>query len=119
LHRHEWIKHGTCYSSTPEEYFRESIMLADQVNNSVLRDFFAANIGQSVEVSDIKAKFDEAFGAGASSKLKVHCTDGMISELWINLKGEVESDTSFSSLLENAEQAGAGCQNGIIDPVGF
>jgi ribonuclease T2 len=119
LHRHEWIKHGTCYSSTPEEYFLESIMLTDQVNTSVLRDFFAANIGQSVEVSEIKVKFDEAFGDGASGKLNVRCTDGMISELWINLKGEVENDTSLSALLENAEQAASGCQNGMIDPVGF
>ncbi|MBU0946551.1 MAG: ribonuclease T2 [Proteobacteria bacterium] len=119
LHRHEWIKHGTCYSTTPEEYFKESIMLADQLNTSVLRDYFVANIGKNVEVSEIRAKFDEAFGEGASSKLKVHCADGMISELWINLTGEVENHTPLSSLLENAEQAAAGCQNGIIDPVGF
>lgn len=119
LHRHEWIKHGTCYSSTPEEYFLESIKLTDQVNSSVLRDFFVDNIGKRVEVSEINAKFDEAFGDGASNKLKVHCTNGMISEMWINLKGEVESDTPLSSLLQSAEQADAGCRNGIIDPVGF
>lgn len=119
LHRHEWIKHGTCYSTTPEEYFLESIMLADQVNSSVVRDFFAANIGQSVSASEIRTKFDEAFGPGASSKLKIYCSNGMISELWINLSGEVVDDTPLSSLLKNAKQADAGCQNGLIDPVGF
>lgn len=119
LHRHEWIKHGTCYSTTPEEYFRESIMLADQVNSSGVRDFFVANIGQRVESAEIRARFEEAFGNGAGSKVKVRCSDGMISELWINLKGEVEDETAFSSLLEHADEADGGCGNGIIDPVGF
>ncbi|HEY9768528.1 MAG TPA: hypothetical protein V6C71_08460 [Coleofasciculaceae cyanobacterium] len=31
LHLHEWYKHGTCYQGTPEEYFRESLDLLDQV----------------------------------------------------------------------------------------
>lgn len=119
LQRHEWTKHGTCYSTTAEEYFVESIMLADQVNESVVRDFFADNIDKSITSADVKAKFDAAFGAGAGNKVRVKCNSGMISELWINLKGEIEEDTSIKDLLKNAPPASSSCGDGLVDPVGF
>lgn len=119
LHRHEWIKHGTCYSSTPEEYYRESILLTDQINTSVIRDLFAKNIGQSISSSQIKAKFDEAFGQGAGDKVQVKCDDGMIVEMWINLHGIIEDDTHMSDLFHNANAASASCTSGVIDAAGF
>ncbi len=119
LHRHQWIKHGTCYSATPEEYFRESIMLADQVNTSAVRDFFAANIGKTVSAADIKAKFDAAFGAGAGDKVKIKCSNGMIAELWININGEIDEHTQLKDLLKNADHASSSCREGLIDPVGY
>ena len=34
LDRHEWIKHGTCYSgSDADTYFREAVSLIDEVNH--------------------------------------------------------------------------------------
>ncbi|MFC1603227.1 ribonuclease T [Pseudomonadota bacterium] len=119
LQRHEWIKHGTCYSPTPEEYYTESMTLALKINNSVVRDFLAANIGKRVTASEIKAKFDKAFGNGAGSKVNVRCSSGMISELWINLKGNIEANSNISTLLENAAHTGSNCQSGVIDPAGF
>ncbi len=119
LHRHEWIKHGACYSTTPEEYFRESIMLIDQVNASEVRDFIVANIGRTITAGDIKAKFDAAFGSGAGGKVRIKCSEGMISEIWINLNGEIELGTSLTDLLKNADQASPSCKSGIVDPVGF
>ncbi|MDJ0805888.1 MAG: ribonuclease T2 [Gammaproteobacteria bacterium] len=119
LHRHEWIKHGTCYSSTAEEYYRESILLIDQVNGSRVRDLFASNIGQRITSAQIKAKFDQAFGAGAGDKVQVKCDEGMIVELWINLKGVINDDTKLSGLLQGAAPASASCAGGIVDPVGF
>jgi len=119
LHRHEWIKHGTCYSPTTEEYFRESIMLAEQVNASEVRNFFADNIGKRIQVSAIKAKFDAAFGPGAGNKVRIKCNDGMISEMWINLSGEIDGHSKLSDLLIEADPASSSCDAGIVDPVGF
>lgn len=119
LHRHEWIKHGTCYSTTPEEYYRESIILTDQINASTVRDLFAENIGRIISSSEIKAKFDEAFGAGSGDKVQVKCDDGMIVEMWINLNGEIENSTKISDLFQHADPASSSCESGIIDPVGF
>ncbi len=119
LQRHEWVKHGSCYSTTPEEYYRESIMLADQINASEVRDFIAANVGNSVSTDDIKEKFDSAFGAGAGAKVHIQCSNGLITELWINLEGNIDSSTQLSELLDDAVQASPSCQSGTIDPVGF
>lgn len=119
LHRHEWIKHGTCYAPTPEEYFTESIMLTEQINASAVRDYFAENIGQNIFVSEVKAKFDEAFGPGAGDKIKVKCKNNMITELWVNLKGEITSQSKLSTLLQHADSASSSCRNGLVDPVGY
>ena len=119
LHRHEWIKHGTCYSPTEEEYFMESILLTEQINASVVRDYFSGNIGKTIPVSEIKAKFDQAFGPGAGDKVKVKCSNGMITELWINLKGEITSLSDLSFLIQSAKPAASSCPSGRVDPVGF
>ncbi|MGI9354531.1 MAG: ribonuclease T2 family protein, partial [Rhizobiaceae bacterium] len=32
LLRHEWIKHGTCYSAKPERYYCDSLKLMEGIN---------------------------------------------------------------------------------------
>lgn len=119
LHRHEWTKHGTCYNASPEEYFRESILLTGQVNASVVREFFAANIGRQVTARDIQARFDRAFGTGAGGKVRVACDGGSISELQINLRGNIDDGSRLAELLKDADPAPSSCRSGRIDPVGF
>ena len=119
LHRHEWIKHGSCYSLTPEEYFRESILLTEQINASAVRDFFAAHIGQTISADEIKARFDASFGKGAGDKIRVRCDNGMLRELWINLKGEIDEHSRIEDLLARAARASSSCKEGLIDPVGY
>lgn len=119
LHRHEWVKHGTCYSSTPEEYYQESIMLADQINNSAVRKLFADNIGNQLTSVEIKDRFNSSFGAGTGDKVRVKCSNGLITELWINLKGTIEASTDIRLLFQEAPDAGSSCRSGIIDAVGF
>jgi hypothetical protein len=43
----------------------------------------------------------------------------MISELWINLQGEIDENTQLESLLNNAKKASPSCSEGIVDPVGY
>ncbi len=119
LHRHEWIKHGSCYNADPETYFQESIMLMRQVNRSAVRDYFSANIGKTVSVANIREKFDQAFGDGAGKKINVKCSSGMITELWINLKGEITPQSDVALLLKNADMATSKCRSGVIDPVRY
>lgn len=125
LHLHEWYKHGTCYSETPEEYYQESLMLLDQVNHSSVRQLIASNIGELIVGEEMRDEFDEAFGEGLGEKVRIRCSDDpdeestMIGELWINLQGEIEADTSLTNLLENAPDAGSSCAIGEVDPAGF
>ena len=126
LHLHEWYKHGTCYSNSPEEYFQESIALLDQVNNSSVRDMFVRNIGNFVSSKEIRNQFDRAFNDGAGSKVQVQCQrdidedrNDMVIELQLNLRGNIQPDTLIGSLLKAGQTVPAGCTLGEIDPAGF
>lgn len=124
LHRHEWVKHGTCYSATAQEYYSESLALLGQLNGSAVQDLVEDNIGRSVTAAQIRTAFDRAFGRGAGERVSVHCSrDGerwMIGELRLNLFGDIAADSSLGELLLAAEPVSAGrCSRGVIDAVGF
>jgi ribonuclease T2 len=119
LHQHEWKKHGTCYKTSPERYFKDSILLINQLNNSGVRDFFMRNIGQTVTLKQIRFAFDKAFGQGSGKKVKMNCYKGLITELQINLQGNISQIEKMSKLLKNAKNTQNGCLKGKIDRVGF
>ena len=125
LDRHEWIKHGTCYSASAQMYFSDSIKLLDAINVEPLRKFFTSNIGKSVQAKDIRSLFDRVFGRGSGQRVRVLCKkDGnrtLISELYIHLRSRVERGElePVDKLLANAKPVKMGCRSGIIDPVGF
>ncbi len=47
LQKHEWIKHGTCYGTDENIYFKDAIELLKQINSSKVRELFAKNIGKT------------------------------------------------------------------------
>lgn len=73
LHRHEWIKHGTCYSAQPERYYRDSVRLMEAINASAVRDLFATNIGRRLTNRQIRNAFDTAFGRWAGERVRISC----------------------------------------------
>jgi ribonuclease T2 len=120
LERHEWYKHGTCYGTSAGEYFQEAVALLNQINQSSVETLFANNIGKTLSARQIREAFDQSFGAGSSSRVQIKCDKtGLLTELWINLQGEIELDTPISSLIEAAPSASAGCDGGIVDRAGI
>ncbi len=119
LHKHEWKKHGTCYGKSPEAYFEDSIALLKQVNDSAVRDLFVRNVGRKLTSEQVRFAFDRAFGKGSGRKVKMVCDRGLITELWINLKGKITPKTDLSELLKKAPIAKGGCRQGKVDAVGF
>jgi ribonuclease T2 len=119
LQRHEWIKHGTCYSDTAEEYFVESLQLMNQLNASPVRVLFADRIGERVTAHELRAAFDQAFGVGAGERVEIACSSGLITELRIHLDGAITQTTRLASLIAAADPVGGGCTGGRIDPAGF
>ena len=126
LDRHEWIKHGTCYGDTMEDYYSDSLAVMRDLNASAVRDLFADSIGETLTSAQIRSAFDEAFGPGAGSRVRVSCvTDPsngrrLIGELTIALSGNIDDEAGLADLIFAAAPTDdAGCSRGIVDAAGF
>lgn len=123
LDRHEWVKHGSCHAVPQAEiYFRDSLRLLRTINDSGLAELMRDNIGRRMSASEIRAHFDEAFGAGTGERVRVACReDGdrrLITELTIGLRGDIPGGTPLPELMLGAPPVGRGCPDGIVDAVG-
>ena len=116
LHKHEWFKHGSCYGTDAEQYFKTTISLVDQMHNSEISDFFEKNIGKKVTLRQIRQQFDKYFGAGAGKSVELKCKQGLISELWLHLSGNSDS---LGRLLQEGKQVRSRCHKGILDKAGY
>ena len=116
LHRHEWIKHGTCYGTDAERYFKESIALTEQFYDSEVSRFFEKNIGKRVTLKQVRRLFDRSFGEGAGRRVAFRCKNGLITELWLHL-GSGSDD--LGTLLKKGKQTRSRCDRGLIDKAGF
>ncbi|SFC91470.1 ribonuclease T2 family protein [Devosia psychrophila] len=123
LDRHEWITHGTCYDGNAEAYFGDSLDMLDAINESPVRQLFAASIGQRLTQREVRAAFDSAFGRGAGDRVRLSCVnDGnrrIIDELTIGLTGRPEGPDSFGELIMAARRTDGGCDGGVVDAVGL
>ena len=120
LHRHEWIKHGTCYGTDADTYYKHSIALTQKINESAVGRLLSNNIGRKVSLKQIRQSFDSSFGKGAGKKVDLRCDrKGRISELWINFTGVVTNksaaDLDVSKLMKSAIDAGSTCFKGYVD----
>ena len=125
LHRHEWIKHGTCmpWEANPETYFEISLALLDQVNRSQLGELLRKNIGREIRLSDIVGAMNLEFGQGAADKLFLKChRDGqrtLIYEFRLSLRGDLQEEIDLLALISSAPKVKRDCRGGIVDPVGL
>lgn len=119
LERHEWIVHGTCYGGPADGYFSRAAALAEQVNAGPVRALFAEHVGGAVAVEDVRAAFDQAFGAGAGARVTMSCQGNgparHVSELVISLAGDVAGSAPLASLIQAAAPVQPGCPSGLVD----
>ncbi len=116
LHKHEWIKHGTCYGTEADHYFRDAISLVEQLNTSKVGDYFMKQIGKKVTLKQVRHLFDRSFGVGAGKHVELKCKKGLVTELWLHL-GSGSDD--LATLLKKGKQTRSRCQGGRIDKAGF
>ena len=116
LHRHEWVKHGTCYGTTPNDYYSDAISLLKQVNSSKVQQYFKQHIGKVVTLKEVRKLFDKEFGNGAGKHVTMNCRGGLVTELWLHLGN---GSTKLSELLKKGETPRSRCQKGRVDGVGF
>jgi ribonuclease T2 len=121
LQRHEWIVHGTCFGTNADAYFSRAAALAEAVNASKVSQLFADNVGKSLSADAIRMAFDEAFGAGAGTRVTVSChgrgDNRKITELVINLAGDVKGSAALGDLIRAAPSVPSSCPGGMIEPV--
>lgn len=116
LHRHEWIKHGTCDGRNKDTYFDISIDLLNEVNDSEVQKLFAENIGQRLNLAQIETAFENSFGEGAAESLVVKCKGELVVELRIKMRRPLPGEKLADVLLPTG---GSSCQTMIVDEAGF
>jgi len=112
LQRHEYYKHGSCYSQNPNEYFKDALTLtkkADETIGKFLRD----NIGKKISFVNLQRYAAKTIDPSIKYKLSMKCKSGKLSEIWINLNGK---GNSFKELLSNARNNHSKCLNAYITP---
>ncbi len=116
LHKHEWVKHGTCYSTDANAYYEDAVNLTEQFNASKVGQFFQKHMGQRVTLQQVRALFDRSFGQGTGKRVEMKCKKGLITELWLHL-GSGSND--LATLLKRGKQTRSYCTGGRIDKAGF
>ena len=116
LHKHEWIKHGTCYSTDANRYYKDAILLVEQVNSSKLGEFFRNNIGKYVSLKQVRNVANKSFGRGTGERVTLQCKRGLITELWLHL-GSGSDD--LETLLKRGKKSYSRCKGGRIDRAGY
>ncbi len=125
LERHEWIKHGTCHRGVggAEEYYADTLAVTQRINDSVVAEFLASQVGELVSTQTIRDKFDEAFGAKTGERVQFHCGSDqgrvLLQELTIHLSGTIDEDANIGALMRAAKSVSLGCPEGVIDPAGL
>ncbi len=123
LERHEWTKHGSCYETDAEEYFADAVAMMSALNGSAVAQLFATNVGRQLTLQEVRAAFDQSFGAGAGERVRIACDkDGgrrLIGELTIGLTGSIAAPADFAPLILAARPTDGGCTAGTVDPVGL
>jgi len=119
LQRHEWIKHGTCYpAANADQYFKDEMRLAAEVNISSVQKLFASNIGKQITADQIRASFDQTFGQGSGDHVQVECDkQGRLEGFTLNLRGDIPSGANLASLLAAGDNARNKCDGGMVDAV--
>ena len=116
LHKHEWIKHGSCYGTDANTYYADAVRLVNQVNQSALGAFFSQNIGKRITLKQVRTLADKAFGRGAGRRIALQCKKGLITELWLHLG---TGSDNLTTLLQKGKTTRSRCQGGRIDKAGF
>jgi ribonuclease T2 len=112
LHKHEWIKHGTCYGTDANRYFHDGLTLAKQVDQSAVGHLLKNNISKRITLGILRHAFDQDFGSGAGQRVEMKCDRGLLVELWINLRGHGDR---IKPLIAAGGKRKSRCRAAVID----
>jgi len=110
LQRHEWIKHGTCYSADPETYYADSIRLAKAIDKGSVDELLTSLKGKKVSLRQIRQAMAESFGQEAAKSVGMRCDrKNQLTELWLGLKGDPATST-IEEMLKAGKKQSTNCR---------
>jgi ribonuclease T2 len=116
LERHEWTKHGSCYSADPAIYYNDALSLVQQVDSSATGDYLRSNVGRRISITKLRRIFAKEFGRGSGSRVAMECRRGILSEIRISLKS---GGGDIRKLLAGAAPLRSKCGEAIVDAPGL
>ena len=114
LHKHEWIKHGTCYGTDANSYFYNALTMTKKIDNTI-GEYLRANIGKKIKTINIKLVASKLIDPKIKSRLGIKCKKRLLSEIWINLIGQ---GNNIKELIKNAPIIRSNCVEAIVDAPG-
>lgn len=115
LQRHEWIKHGTCYGTDADTYYRDSMRLQSELNLGPLDELFVKSRGKKLTLRTVQATITKHFGIGAGKRVAIRCgKSGQINELWLALRGDISGGDSLKTLLKRGKAPRSNCKSGTV-----
>ena len=110
LQRHEWIKHGTCYSKDPETYYADSILLAKAIDKGGVDELITSLKRKKVTLKQIKRAMESSFGKGTGNSVGLRCNrKNQLTELWIGLYGD-PATSSLEQMLKAGKKQYTNCR---------
>ena len=114
LHKHEWIKHGTCYGIDANSYFYNALTMTKKIDNTI-GEYLRENIGKKIKTINIKLLASKLIDPKMKSHLGLKCKKRLLSELWINLRGQ---GNNIKELTKNAPTIRSNCVEAVVDAPG-
>jgi ribonuclease T2 len=111
LKKHEWMKHGRCYTYNPEIYFKDMVILIKQVNNSPIKEYF--NKHRFITKQALNRVIN-LYCPRSARKVQMICKKGYITELRFSINGDIENE-NLCELMRNAKDLKGGCQEGKVE----
>ncbi len=114
LHKHEWIKHGTCYGTDANSYFYNALTLTKEIDNTIGKEL-RVNVGKKIKTINIKRLAAKNIYPKLKNTLAVKCKRRLLSEIWINTKGQ---GSNIKELIQNAPTIRSNCVEAVVDAPG-
>jgi len=114
LQRHEYYKHGSCYSKDPNRYFLDALQLTKRVDETV-GEYLRVNIGKRVKEINIKRVAMRLIDEKIKNKIAIKCKRAILNEVWISLKGK---GSNLKELIKGAKGIHSNCKDAIVDAPG-
>ncbi|EOC1567738.1 ribonuclease I [Cronobacter dublinensis] len=121
LERYEYAKHGVCFGFDPDAYFGTMVRMNNEIKQSPLGAFLAANYGKAVSRQAFDTAVAKAFGRQSVRAVKLTCNGNpaYLTEMQISLNAAQINAPLRADTFATQPHPGNCGKNFILDTVGY